>query len=570
MTGKYDANGHARYEVISAYSKDKINAKSSNMTKIILSAFTEKGERFSPKDLIENNKNIIPHSCSHDSFASYHYIALKEGVHAGILSRCNAGPHGELESLSSVKYWQSQLRSSKYKNIRSQSSESKTTRGLYLYLLNEFNRWLVSKEFKIRKTVQMSENTLKIVEQNTSFSSAEELLKLFDSSPSSQKDVIKIIREYLTPLNHNDVGPSYMKSKFSAIMSYFDRNESPLGMRFDSGRFDDQEIRYDSEVTLSEFHDILTVGRPSVMERSVMLVKFQGGFDSSTLADRFNFEGLRQIADYFGSDNHNSWDLERCPVPLRHVRIKTGFQHSPLLDRDAIASIQQYLDWRIREYGKHDVSGPLYLNRRGRPITSWWISSKFFDLAKRAGNQKKISHNQYKIRAHELRDLLKSTLIDSGCRIDVADHVIGHKPKDSYEKQARLYPETLRKEYAKASKRLNIFTKFTSVVNGTDDSDALRAELREKLSEMEKIRRRSLDDEAEKMRNDAVARQNSEQMSEMMGMIRELKRQANRSKQNKGQKMEFCCIGCSTVHDSEQCPACGSRLKRVYENAGTA
>jgi len=41
---------------------------------------------------------------------------------------------------------------------------------------------------------------------------------------------------------------------------------------------------------------------------------------------------------------------------------------------------------------------------------------------------------KYQKESHELRDLLKSTLIDCGTRIDVADHVIGHKPKDSYEK----------------------------------------------------------------------------------------------------------------------------------------
>ena len=39
-----------------------------------------------------------------------------------------------------------------------------------------------------------------------------------------------------------------------------------------------------------------------------------------------------------------------------------------------------------------------------------------------------------------------------------AGHVLGHAPRDSYEKQATLYPEKLRSEYAKASGRLNIFT----------------------------------------------------------------------------------------------------------------
>ena len=61
----------------------------------------------------------------------------------------------------------------------------------------------------------------------------------------------------------------------------------------------------------------------------------------------------------------------------------------------------------------------------------------------------------YKIHAHEVRDLLKSTLIVSGC---VEDHMLGHAPKDSYEKQTVLYPETLQNKYAKAPRLLNTFT----------------------------------------------------------------------------------------------------------------
>ena len=57
-----------------------------------------------------------------------------------------------------------------------------------------------------------------------------------------------------------------------------------------------------------------------------------------------------------------------------------------------------------------------------------------------------------------LRDLLKSTLIVSGCAQYAADHVLGHSPNDSYEKQVMLYPEKMRSEYAKASGLLNIFT----------------------------------------------------------------------------------------------------------------
>ena len=85
----------------------------------------------------------------------------------------------------------------------------------------------------------------------------------------------------------------------------------------------------------------------------------------------------------------------------------------------------------------------------------------------------------YKIRAHEVRDLLKSTLIASKCAQYAADHVLGHAPRDSYEKQATLYPEELRAEYAKASSRLNIFSKVESTLNTADDPESLQARIRE-------------------------------------------------------------------------------------------
>ena len=48
----------------------------------------------------------------------------------------------------------------------------------------------------------------------------------------------------------------------------------------------------------------------------------------------------------------------------------------------------------------------------------------------------------------------------SGCAAYAADHVLGHSPRDSHEKQAELYPETPRAEYAKASWRPNVFSSF--------------------------------------------------------------------------------------------------------------
>ena len=85
----------------------------------------------------------------------------------------------------------------------------------------------------------------------------------------------------------------------------------------------------------------------------------------------------------------------------------------------------------------------------------------------------------YKIWAHNLRHLLKSTLITYGCAPYAADHILGHAPRDPYEKQSILYPENMRAEYAKASSHLNIFSKVEGTLNTDKDPKSLLARIKE-------------------------------------------------------------------------------------------
>lgn len=556
----------------SIFNKNKIK-KCPKIIKIILEKLPKTGE-FIPLDIIKENEKNITFTCSHDTFRGYHYLALKIGVKCDFIIKKLIKLERTISDLETVQYWQSQLRGSKYKNLKSETFENNSTKGRYLWHLDKFNQWLVPKEFQIKKTVTIGDNTFKVISQKHSFVNIEELLKLFDESPSSIKDIKKIIRQYLIDPIHGKSSASYMNIKFSAIASYFEIHDSPLGMRFNKKKFDTQEIKIDSEMTLDELYKILTDGKPTIMEKSIMLIKFQGGFDSSTMADRFNFEGLRQITKYFGSEDHNSWDLDKCPVLLKTIRMKNGYQHTPLVDRDSIESIQRYLDWRINKYGSHEIDGPLYFNSFGNPIRSTWISTKFFELAVEAGVQKKISDRKYKINSHENRDLLKSTLIDNGCRQDVAEAIVGHMPKDTYEKQNKLYPETMRKEYAKGSKKLNIFSKFTSVINGTDDSDFLKSELSEKIKEVDNLLKKQREQTITRYQDEFFAKNQQKQMNaqentmnDLLKTVNDLKLEIKLLKKNPSEKLEFCCIGCSTIHDKSECPTCGSKLKRIFEES---
>ncbi len=467
----------------------------------IVSKFKDVGTHFVIIDIIRRNMPNKPKSCSTVAFVNYHYRAAIIAQKRGIIKKIKSQKMSRLDDLQSVKYWTSQLRGNRYRNI-SMPSSSNSTRTLYVYNLARFNQWLPGQSFTIRRNVKTGDRTLEERILETRLENVEQLLTMFDNSTIPGKVVIRIIRTYLNDPIHGGSSPSTMNNIFCAIMSYFAKNESPVGMKYDPKRHETQETKEDSRLTLHEWCQMLTRGRPSVMLNAVMLVKFQAGLDSSTLADRFNFEAYSQISRHFGSTDHAKWDPGRCPVPIKLVRMKTGVQFITFLDRDAITAIRNYLDWRVREYGGFDANGPLFLNKLGRPIKSTWVSVSMGKLAVAAGLQKKTSRNTYKIRAHELRDLLKTTLMDCGCAQYVADFILGHKPKDSYEKPA-LYPDTLRREYAKASSRINVLTNSGHALDRNDDGDdvqTLRVRLYNAEQEIERLREQLLDSLTERDR----------------------------------------------------------------------
>ena len=418
----------------------------------------------------------------------------------------------------------------------------------------------------------INESTFEQKIETTKFQNIEELLHHLDSPFTKSGDVIKIIKKFLTDPMHE--GNSTINANFykNSILSYFETNDNPIPFKFNfSAIYDGESSNLEDEyntLSLDEFMKIFVNSNPSITEKSVFFTKFHRGLDASTLVDRFNFEGWDQLTKHFGSENHRSWNTDLCPVPIKLTRIKTSFTHVGLLDVDAIRSMQDYLDYREEKTGSPMISGhPIYITKYKKPITLNWIFTHFSKLVKHAGiktTTNGIPH--YKTESHELRDLLKSTLIDSGCRPDVADHVIGHMPKDSYEKQAKLYPESIRKEYAKASKRLNIFTKFTSVVNGTDDSDELKLQLKEKIFEANNVLEKRLDDEAERIRQEKFVIEQQRQMRQLQDTVNELKKEIRGGARKEEKPLEFCCIDCSTVRDKESCPVCNSKLKRTYED----
>ena len=240
----------------------------------------------------------------------------------------------------------------------------------------------------------------------------------------------------------------------------------------------------DERMSLEGFYKMLQNGKPGIMMRAIMLIMLQSGMDASTLTDRFNYEGYSQLVRHFKTADHESWNLEMCPVPIRVVRVKTNMRYTTFLDRDAITQLKEYLTWKESKRGKQDGTGPLFTTKQNTTIHPTWLSTNFSVVAVRAGIQKKMSNGAFMFKAHTVRHLLKSTLIARGCAQYVADHVLGHAPRDAYEIQAILYPDVMRAEYAKASSSLNIISKIESNLNSPKDPESQEAQIRELKAEV--------------------------------------------------------------------------------------
>ena len=392
----------------------------------------------------------------------------------------------DVMDLESVRFWLTQLNPPQMKRFNLE----KGTKRTYADALEAFNRWLPGKKFPARRNGESGRQAARV-----EFSDVEELLRFCEDRENGAQTAKRVAREYLTDLATSKHSLSTAMVRCTAVKSYFATHDIRIDVRVDRKRHAVHDVRDPPEMGLFDLYKMMTIGGMNVALKAIMMIKFQAGLDASTFADRFNFEGYPQIVRHFGIEDYEAWDLGRCPVPVRLVRVKTGMAYTTFIDRDAVSHLQDYLRWKERREGKrHDPSGPLFVTRNGVPVGPNWVSNKFSKAAIDAGIQKMVSHRVYKIHSHEVRDLLKSTLLVSGCAQYAADHVLGHSPRDSYEKQAALYPEKLRSEYAKASGRLNIFSSIERHLKGADaagsgprEGDAAGRDRYQKIEEQQRI-----------------------------------------------------------------------------------
>ena len=487
------------HQVIEEYNPDKeYSIPIRNQVANCLSLM-KKGEQFRTFDFAREH---IHELSSKNKFDTARYVvthSLRVARKIGMIEEIeeNHSSFAEFCQLETVLHLKSQLRGSRYKHSESNGNQKLSgTQLSYLHHLYHFNNWLQGREFSCNVTIQTSQDTFKIKRKTITLEGLEHLLRLYEKTSQNDHDFVRIIKQYLMDDTHKGKRPSSIDKPYYSILAYFNKNDYPIEFNWNSevvwGDAYDEE-KTDKMLSLVDLLAMLTTGKPSVMEKAVVLCKFHRGLDNSTLTDRFNYEAWDQLVEWFGGMEYNNWDLKKCPVPIVLTRVKTSYKHRGFLDVDAIVSLQKYLDYRQKRFEKPMKSGePLFITIRNDPISNQWVSEMIPKLAERAQVQtilKQYKKNRRREKtSHELRDLLKSTLIASGTINYVCELAIGHKIGDSYEKQDLLYPAKSRVEFARASKKINIFTNITNSINNDFEKDALMQEIADLKSERDKER----------------------------------------------------------------------------------
>jgi len=522
--------------------------------------------------------------------------ALRHAERVGIAKKIEAKTvsANPFVDIPSVSYWLKTLGTSNA--AHNASGGGRGTRYAYLLYLIGFDKWLAGRTWTLGTREKNGDGTYRDVRRDVTVRGVDHLLEMAIERGGLDRGLSLIIREFFVETAASKkYRPGTLSVLHSAIRSYFVAHEVQYGLVLPRsmmrGRFGgagasaggddagDDDWR-DDTLKLSEIYKMLSTGKTTVLDKALLLSKFHRGMDAMTLADRFNYSAFDQITAHMGTDDPQSWNPEKCPVPITLVRPKTSYRHVGFLERDAVAAIAAWLAERerlMRRPMRRGDGQAMYVNRDSRPISTHWVSVRFAKIAVRAGfcRPRKGGGLSPTRRSHQMRHLLKSTLIDSGCRIDVADHVIGHVPKDTYERQATLYPDSLRREYAKAASKINIFTHFEASIDGTDDVHRLRAEMKADTRKLKEVLaeaeaggvRVAASGSADPMQEKLLA------MAEEIRMLKEWRAggggggagAAAAAAGGTPTGIEYQCISCSLVHSAAQCPACGSAARRIYQ-----
>ena len=208
-----------------------------------------------------------------------------------------------------VSYFMKQHRGSRLKNVDSKSYQG--TRGTYARRLWKFNNWLHGKEVEFTKIFPTGNNNYKQKTEKVKLDGVENLLHHYIQPLSQEREFVKIIKDYLLDSENTDQSDKSMKVVVNSIKSYFEKNDAPINFKYNVkvGHTTSEDREGSASLNLDELMQLLTVGNPTIVQKTAFLCKFHRGLDTSTLIDRFNFEAWTQLVSCFGTENYEKWEF---------------------------------------------------------------------------------------------------------------------------------------------------------------------------------------------------------------------------------------------------------------------
>ena len=285
-------------------------------------------------DLVKKSDGIITKTKNIKNTQDVFKHVMNIGKQIGIIKEIDTTPISFTEfcNLETISYMRRQLKETKFKNkiAKTKHSGGGTRRSYSLHLWH-FHNWLCGKTITTQTITPLGENIQKVTSTQITINSVEDLLKLYQKSITKGPEFLRIIKEYLMDEIHKNKSEGYMKIIISSIKSYFEKNESPIYIKFN---VEVDHENYSDRIPSMSLHDLmelLTTGKPSVVEKVVIMCKFHAGLDNTTFVDRFNFEAWPQLVKWFETPNYLEWDLRKCPVIIHTTRLKVGFPHICIL-----------------------------------------------------------------------------------------------------------------------------------------------------------------------------------------------------------------------------------------------
>ncbi len=313
----------------------------------------------------------------------------------------------------------------------------------------------------------------------------------------SRYEILDLIQKYIRDLNLR----AKSKSKYyTTLRSFFLHNRAALP--------EDPSFKIRSDVAPVKSRLTLDIYKKVVMAANecyaaIYTSMFQGGMGIGEFL-YWNETGYESLIEQLKEDP----DIIKIEIPGRKQSKNKGAFYT-FIGRDAIRSLKVWLG--VRPEGAPTI----FVNQYKVPISEEALRMYWTRKLKRLGFIKQIGAsrgNRYGMNPHEIRDLFRSRWRVTGVDQNVAEFMMGHSEaldKLGYDKSPFLDPAWYEDQYQEAQTWLNVFSEDPQKVP---------------KKEMETLRRKNREYEAELSKRDDRLTRLEEQMAELMRELREIKK----------------------------------------------